>query len=88
MITKNNSSWPTTSLGPTRALWRKRSGRNQDIPGTVEAMKKYAKSYTYKIYPGAQHGFHSDDNPERYHLEAAKEARGRTLDFFKKNLQG
>ena len=63
-------------------------GVNQDIPGTVEAMKKYDKSYTYKIYPGAQHGFHTDDNLERYHPEAAKEAWGRTLDFFKKNLQG
>ena len=63
-------------------------GVNQDIPGTVEAMKKFNKSYAYKIYPGAQHGFHTDDNPERYPPEAAKEAWGRTLDFFKKNLQG
>jgi carboxymethylenebutenolidase len=63
-------------------------GVNKDIPGTEEAMKKYEKSYTYKIYPGAQHGFHTDTNPERYHPEAAKEAWGRTLDFFKKSLQG
>ncbi|MBI4487566.1 MAG: dienelactone hydrolase family protein [Deltaproteobacteria bacterium] len=63
-------------------------GVNKDIPGTEEAMKKYERSYTYKIYPGAQHGFHTDTNPERYHPEAAKEAWGRTLDFFKKNLQG
>ena len=63
-------------------------GVNQDIPGTVEAMKKFNKPYTDKIYPGAQHGFHTDDNPERYHPEAAKEAWARTLDFFKKNLQG
>lgn len=51
-------------------------------------MKKYRKSYSHKIYPGAQHGFHTDTNPERYHPEAAKEAWGKTLDFFKKNLQG
>ena len=63
-------------------------GVNQDIPGTVEAMKKFYKSYTYRIYPGALHGFHTDDNPERYHPEAAKDAWGRTLDFFKKNFQG
>lgn len=63
-------------------------GVNQDIPATEEAMKKYHKSYSYKIYPGAQHGFHTDTNPERYHPEAAKEAWGRTLDFFRKNLQG
>jgi carboxymethylenebutenolidase len=61
-------------------------GVNQDIPGTEEAMKKYNKSYTYKIYPGAQHGFHTDTNPERYHPEAAKQAWARTLEFFKKNL--
>ena len=63
-------------------------GVNQDIPGTEAVMKKYNKSYTYKIYPGAQHGFHTDTNPERYHPEVAKEAWGRTLDLFKKNLQG
>ena len=61
---------------------------NQDIPSTEQAMKKYKKSYTYKIYPGAQHGFHTDTNPEHYHADAAKEAWTRTLDFFKKHLQG
>ena len=61
---------------------------NQDIPGTEEAMKKYRKSYVYKIYPGAQHGFNTDTNPERYHPDAAKEAWARTLEFFKENLQG
>src|SRR5258706_6444009 len=62
-------------------------GVNQDIPATVEAMKKFGKSYNYKIYPGAQHGFHTDTQPERYHAEAAKEAWEKTLDFFKSNLQ-
>jgi carboxymethylenebutenolidase len=62
-------------------------GVNQDIPATVEAMKKFGKSYNYKIYPGAQHGFHTDTQPERYHAEAAKEAWGKSLDFFKSNLQ-
>lgn len=61
-------------------------GVNQDIPGTVEAMKKYGKSYTYKIYPGAQHGFHTETS-DRYHPEAAKEAWARTLDFFQTNLR-
>jgi carboxymethylenebutenolidase len=60
---------------------------NQDIPATEEAMKKYKKSYSYKIYSGAQHGFHTDTNTERYHPEAAKEAWARTLEFFKTNLQ-
>jgi carboxymethylenebutenolidase len=50
-------------------------------------MKKYNKSYTYKIYPGAQHGFHADTNPERYNPDAAKEAWTTTLAFFKRHLQ-
>jgi carboxymethylenebutenolidase len=48
-------------------------------------MKKYKKSYTYKIYPGAQHAFNNDTG-DRYHAEAAKEAWGRTIEFFKKQL--
>ena len=62
-------------------------GINKGIPATEEAMKKYNKSYTYKIFPGAKHAFNNDTNPERYHAEAAKEAWGRTLEFFKRHLQ-
>jgi carboxymethylenebutenolidase len=64
------------------------SAVNQGIPATEEAMKKYNKSYNYKIYPGAKHAFFHDGRPDRYNPEAAKEAWGRTLEFFKKNLQG
>ena len=60
---------------------------NAGIPATEEAMKKYNKSYTYKIFPGGKHAFNNDDRPAIYHPEAAKEAWGRTLDFFKKHLQ-
>lgn len=63
-------------------------GVNQDIPATEEAMKKFNKPYTYKIYPGAQHGFYSESNPERFHADAAKEAWAKTLDFFRKTLHG
>lgn len=63
-------------------------GVNQDIPVTEEAMKKYNKPYDYKVYPGAQHGFYNEANPERYHPEAAREAWSKTLDLFKKRLQG
>ena len=62
-------------------------GVNKGIPETEEAMKRYEKSYTYKIYPGAGHGFHSDGG-SRYHPEAAKEAWARTLEFFRKHLKG
>ncbi len=61
---------------------------NKGIPDTVEAMKKYKKSFTYKIYPGAKHAFNNDTRKSRYHPESAKEAWGRTLQFFKKHLKG
>ena len=57
------------------------------VPALEEAMKKYGKSFEYKIYPGAQHAFNNDTNPQRYNAEAAKDAWNRTLEFFKKNLQ-
>lgn len=61
---------------------------NKGIPDIVAAMKKHNKPFTYKIYPGAKHAFNNDTNPKRYHPEAAKEAWGRTLQFFKKHLKG
>jgi carboxymethylenebutenolidase len=58
------------------------------VPKLEEAMKKYGKSFEYKIYPGAGHAFNSDNRSDRYRPEAANEAWSRTLDFFKKHLQG
>lgn len=58
------------------------------VPATEEAMKKYNKSYTYKIFPGTQHAFFHDGRPDRYHPEAAKEAWARTLQFLKQHLKG
>ena len=57
------------------------------VPQLEAAMKKYGKSFEYKIYPGAPHGFNSDMSPQNFREEAAKEAWGRTLEFFKKHLQ-
>ena len=57
------------------------------VPALEEAMKKHGKSFEYKIYPGAQHAFNNDTNPQRYNAEAAKDAWGRTLEFFRKHLQ-
>jgi len=62
-------------------------GVNKGIPATEEAMKKHNKPFTYKIFPGAKHAFNNDTSPDRYHPEAAKEAWGRTLEFFKKHLK-
>ena len=56
------------------------------VPKLADAMKKYGKSFEYKIYPGAPHGFNSDVTPD-YREDAAKEAWARTLEFFKKHLQ-
>ncbi len=58
-----------------------------EVPKLEEAMKKYGKSFEYKIYPGAPHAFNNDTNTERYRPEAAKEAWNRTLAFFKAHLQ-
>ena len=57
------------------------------VPQLEAAMKKYGKSFEYKIYPGAPHAFNSDTSPRSYREEAAKEAWDRTLGFFKKHLQ-
>jgi carboxymethylenebutenolidase len=62
-------------------------GVNKGIPATEEAMKKYNKSYAYKVYPGARHAFFHDQRPDRYNPDAAKEAWSRTLEFFNKNLK-
>ena len=57
------------------------------VPQLDAAMKQFGKSFEYKIYPGAPHGFNRDDNPSVYREESAKEAWAKTLDFFKKHLQ-
>lgn len=61
---------------------------SSQVPRLAEEMKKYGKSYDYKIYPDAPHAFNSDVRPDRYRPEAAKDAWARTLEFFKKHLQG
>jgi carboxymethylenebutenolidase len=56
------------------------------VPKLDDAMKKYGKSFEYKVYPGAPHAFNSDVSPS-YREDAAKEAWSRTLEFFKMHLQ-
>jgi carboxymethylenebutenolidase len=50
------------------------------------ALKAAGKDYELHFYPGAQHGFNNDTNAPRYNEAAAKEAWGRTLDWFRKYL--
>ena len=57
------------------------------VPKLEETMKKYGKSFEYKIYAGAPHAFNNDTSPQSYREDAAKEAWNRTLEFFKRHLQ-
>jgi carboxymethylenebutenolidase len=54
---------------------------NQGIPAIEEAMRQNNKIYEKVIYPNADHAFHNDTGP-RYNPEAARDAWGRTLDWF------
>lgn len=56
------------------------------VPEVEAAMKKYKKTYEYKIYAGADHAFFNDTG-DRYNAEAAKDAWERTLAFLKKNVK-
>jgi carboxymethylenebutenolidase len=74
--------------GPVLANYAEKDPNiDKGIPDTEAAMKKYNKVYDYKIFPGTQHAFNNDTNPERYNPQAAKEAWERTMEFFKKNLK-
>ncbi len=59
---------------------------NAGIPAYEEALKKAAITYEIFIYEGAQHAFHNDTAPTRYHEASAKLAWKRTIDLFKKYL--
>lgn len=50
------------------------------------ALTKAGKNLDIKVYAGAKHAFNNNTNADRYNAEAAKDAWGRTVSFFKKNL--
>ena len=59
------------------------------MPGVAplqEALKKYGKNSDIKVYPGAKHAFNNNNNADRYHPVASKDAWARTSSFYKKNL--
>lgn len=60
---------------------------NVGIPAFEEALKANNKEYKNYKYPGTQHAFNNDSNPERYNEEQAKIAWKRTVDFFKEKLK-
>jgi len=44
------------------------------LPTIDAAMKDNGKAFEYTVFDGAQHAFHNDTNPDRYHPEAAQAA--------------
>lgn len=53
----------------------------------IEAkLKQTRKTYDFKTYPGAGHGFNCDERAS-YHKASADDAWARTLSFFEKNLK-
>jgi carboxymethylenebutenolidase len=60
----------------------------QDQSPTLEQAKKVAAAHpqaSAHYYPGAGHGFNCDQRPS-YNATASKQARERTLEFFRKHL--
>lgn len=60
---------------------------NSGIPAFEAALKEASVDYTLHMYEGAQHAFHNDTNPDRYHPEAARLAWERTIRFLKEKLK-
>lgn len=60
---------------------------NAGIAAYEEALKKAGVDYEIFMYEGAQHAFHNDTAPTRYHPEAAKLAWKRAVDLLKKKLK-
>jgi carboxymethylenebutenolidase len=61
---------------------------NAGIDGIAGQMKALGKPFSYKMYPGAQHAFNNDTNPERYHPAQARIAWDDMLEFFSQHLAG
>lgn len=59
---------------------------NSGIAAYEDALKKAGVDYEIFMYEGAQHAFHNDTAPTRYHEEAAKLAWKRAVDLLKKKL--
>lgn len=56
--------------------------------GKMEAeLQKHGKTYDFKSYPGAGHGFYCDERGS-YNKEAAEDAFARTLSWFQKHMAG
>ncbi len=59
---------------------------NAGIDDIVSAMAENNKVFEKIVYPGAQHAFHNDANPDRYHPEAAAASWERALEWLRRWL--
>lgn len=60
---------------------------NAGIGDIEKAMAEHHKTFEKVIYPGAEHAFHNDTNPDRYHREAARAAWERATGWLDKYLK-
>ncbi len=58
----------------------------KSLPQLEEAMKRYNKNFTYKVYENTGHAFFNDTNEFAYNKEAAEDAWKTSLAFLRKNL--
>jgi carboxymethylenebutenolidase len=61
-----------------------RAEQGQELEKKLKAM---GKDVTLKVYPNTSHAFFNDTRPQVYDAEAAKDAWGKTLDFFRKHVK-
>ena len=61
-------------------------GVNANLNEVEAKMKELGKTYTRKVYPGAQHAFMNYTSPQRYNAEQAKAAWADVTDFVKKTI--
>jgi carboxymethylenebutenolidase len=60
---------------------------SEDVKRFEAELKKTNPDVEFVLYPGAPHGFFSDDRPQVYKKEAAEDAWKRCLAFFDKHLK-
>ena len=59
---------------------------NAGIEEITASMEQNDKVFEKIVYPGAEHAFHNDTNPDRYHPEAAAQAWQRALEWLRRWL--
>jgi carboxymethylenebutenolidase len=57
----------------------------EDVSNIEAELKKHGKTYDFKVYPGAGHGFYCEERAS-YRKEQAEDAFARTLSWFQKHM--